>query len=286
MSILLDALKKSEAQRQLGSTPTLETTLDGGELISERGRSWVPISMMLVSAAIICWVYWVQFQPPEAGEMLADSSPQVNQEQTGSGPLNAAENALQQPQAKTPMMDFESSDALPDSAGTKQPSAASPGEEDRASTPASVRTYSAAKKPPGADQTSRLSEARLRNRARKARENRDNVRRVNPQPEETQPARAKAKTTPADRSAESEPAVIFDNQSISYWQVPQSVRDSMPELRITVLVYAEHPEDRFLLSNGERWRESDEIGGGLVLEEIQRGRAIFSYRNYIFHLKG
>jgi len=32
--------------------------------------------------------------------------------------------------------------------------------------------------------------------------------------------------------------------------MPQSLRDSMPPLHITVLVYAEKPSDRFLLING------------------------------------
>jgi hypothetical protein len=59
----------------------------------------------------------------------------------------------------------------------------------------------------------------------------------------------------------------------------------MPELHITVLVYAENPQDRFLLINGERLREKEEVSEGLVLEEILRDHAIFSYRNYRFQVK-
>jgi len=60
----------------------------------------------------------------------------------------------------------------------------------------------------------------------------------------------------------------------------------MPEMRITVLVYAENPQDRFLLINGKRLREKDEVSDGLVVEEIQRDRAIFTFRDYRFQLKG
>ena len=74
-------------------------------------------------------------------------------------------------------------------------------------------------------------------------------------------------------------------EAISYWQVPESKRAGLPDLRISVLVYAEQPENRFLLLNGERMREGEELENGLFLEEIQRDKAIFVYKNYRFHLK-
>jgi general secretion pathway protein B len=63
------------------------------------------------------------------------------------------------------------------------------------------------------------------------------------------------------------------------------MRDGLPDLRISVLVYAELPENRFVLMNGERLREGQELPNGLLLEEIRRDRAIFNYRNYRFYLK-
>ena len=78
------------------------------------------------------------------------------------------------------------------------------------------------------------------------------------------------------------------NQSepISFWQVPQALRDGLPELRITVLVYAEAPEDRFVLINGQRMVEKEELISGVVLDEIRRDGAVFLYRNYRFLVKG
>jgi hypothetical protein len=54
---------------------------------------------------------------------------------------------------------------------------------------------------------------------------------------------------------------------------------------VSVLVYAENPQDRFLLVNGQRLREQESLDDGLLLLEIQRDRAIFSYRDYRFQLK-
>jgi len=74
-------------------------------------------------------------------------------------------------------------------------------------------------------------------------------------------------------------------EPISYWELPQGIRDDLPEIKITVLVFAEHPGDRFLLSNGQRLVEKDELDGGLVLDEIRKDGAIFLYRNYRFLVK-
>lgn len=76
--------------------------------------------------------------------------------------------------------------------------------------------------------------------------------------------------------------VVPGTSPISYWSLPQSVRNALPEFRITVLVYAEQPADRFVLMNGERYREQDAPESGLILEEIRREGVIFTYRNYRF----
>jgi general secretion pathway protein B len=60
----------------------------------------------------------------------------------------------------------------------------------------------------------------------------------------------------------------------------------MPELKINVLVYAEKPEDRFLLINGQRLVEKEELTDGIVLDEIRRDGAVFRYKKYRFLVKG
>lgn len=73
---------------------------------------------------------------------------------------------------------------------------------------------------------------------------------------------------------------------MSYWALPQGVRDSLPEFRITVLVFADNPADRFLLINGTRLKEKDELQSGVVLDEIRREGAVFRARNYRFLVRG
>lgn len=72
---------------------------------------------------------------------------------------------------------------------------------------------------------------------------------------------------------------------ISYWELPPSVRAQLMEMRITVMVYSDTPEDRFILMSGRRLVAGDEPQSGLVLEEIRRDGAVFSFRLYRFLVK-
>ena len=53
-------------------------------------------------------------------------------------------------------------------------------------------------------------------------------------------------------------------------------------MKITVLVYAEQPEERFVLVNGQRLYEGEELQAGLVLSEVRREGVVFSFRRYRF----
>ena len=116
----------------------------------------------------------------------------------------------------------------------------------------------------------------------------DTLRETEPEPTpEQEPAGASVTSATeqkaALRAAASQPQAT---EPISFWELPQSVRDSLPELRITVLVYADRSEDRFLLMAGRRLFERDEFEPGIVLDEIRRDGAVFLYRNYRFLVKG
>ena len=99
-----------------------------------------------------------------------------------------------------------------------------------------------------------------------------------------QPRQGRA-ATPEPGGPQHVAAEPYEPEIISYWQVPEKMREGLPDLRISVLVYAEQPDNRFLLMNGERMKEGQQLPNGLLLEEIRRDRAIFNYRNYRFCLK-
>ena len=69
---------------------------------------------------------------------------------------------------------------------------------------------------------------------------------------------------------------------MGYWELPDSVRANVPEIKFSVLVYAANPADRFVLINGERLREGDNAGPDLVVKKIRREGVIFSHGLYVF----
>jgi general secretion pathway protein B len=69
---------------------------------------------------------------------------------------------------------------------------------------------------------------------------------------------------------------------IGYWDLPDSIRSNVPEIKYSVLVYANDPSDRFVLISGEGLKEGDVVSAGLKVKEIRRDGIIFKYRLYEF----
>lgn len=247
MSILLDALRKSEEQRRLGSTPSIHDGAQARRPGSDSAQQWIPLSLIALSAILMLWIGWRQYEPPAAGagadipagaeQAVAESSaddvrpPQVHAGQ----PAGQVREDAQKARVNRSFQDFQ----------REEEPAALTGPEDEAAV--ALTSPDAVLEPPAA-----------------------------------QGPRAESAPSQSRRALPSEGA----RAPITFWELPQGVRDSMPELRITVLVYAERPEDRFLLIGRQRLVEKDEYEGGVVLEEIRRDGAIFLYRNYRFLVKG
>lgn len=68
------------------------------------------------------------------------------------------------------------------------------------------------------------------------------------------------------------------------WELPLSVRQSLPTLKLVVHVYSNKPEERFVLINGTRYREGDELARGARLAEIRPQGALVDFRDYRFLL--
>ena len=256
MSILLDALRKSEEQRQLGSAPTLSGGLESRAGGDGTEHQWLPLSMMALSAILMAWIGWKQFSEPLTVERSVGPGPAVAITATESGVDSAF-----------PETAVDAANAADDTAVADLPPSGPDQQTDRRQQLSQAVTDFEAEVQPQPGDTSRTG--------------------ATAETDADPGARLAAQTPPGDgaeaATPSSEPAVP---EPISYWEVPQSVRESMPEFRITVLVYAPQPEDRFLLINGERLGEQDTLGGGVRLEEIRRDGAVFVYRKYRFLVKG
>jgi general secretion pathway protein B len=281
MSILLDALKKSEEQRQLGKVPGIHSPAAERSLQRSMAQRFVPVILIVVSAVAMAWFGWRQFQPPESGDSPAAETARLAAEPSGTAP--AAVVTAVEPPAQTQSDDSVTRpgasrrtpvEALPAESGI-EPAAESAEavqelEPRKARVNQSFTTFEAEQQAAVAPQ-----ERRAPTQAPVSAAAADPV-----EPEQQASA---AQAVPVSQSAQADSRAT---NPISYWELPQGIRDNLPELRITVLVYAELPQDRFVLIGGQRLVEKEQYQEGLVLDEIRREGAVFLYRNYRFLVEG
>jgi general secretion pathway protein B len=265
MSILLEALRKSEKSQRAHEVPTIHA--DDEVATVPESLATGPLAMLLVSALFMSgWFVWHQYQVPASAAQptvagIQEPAPDSSKPAVGSQP----------PVADTPTptpvdaSQAKSSKAVDDKPAGKQ---RTPMESYKA--PA----RSAPKIEPA--DTERVA--------------------VTPPPTKTTATPPSAKTADtgnnqsisADASVKKPVAVTRPKpqhevpRPIGYWELPDSVRANVPEIKFSVLVYATNPSDRFVLINGERLVEGDNAGPELVVKEIRRDGVIFSYRLYQF----
>lgn len=286
MSILLDALKKSEQQRQLGKAPNIHTPAADGGTRHDGGPHWIPLGLMAAAALAMGWVGWQQLRPPPAG--AAASPPEALALEA---PAEAVEEpAVEGPDAEPQSSGEASADPAPVAVRRPQMVARQAPRTPVESFEADTRNLQDVKVMPPAD----FQETERRQAA------------VNRSVKEFQPASGTARPEPAADPAEpvaepeaqvAEPlaqgaersasqALPHVPEPITFWELPQAVRDTLPDMHITVLVFAERPEDRFVLIGGQRVVENEIYQPGVVLEQIRRDGAVFRYRTYRFLVEG
>lgn len=261
MSMLLEALRKSDQQRRMGQTPDIHSPADAQpSSAAGRGAPWVPMAMMALAAVAIGYFTWQQYLPPadlDKGDIARDAVSPAPSTAQRSGPATPdSGTARSQTAAPSPVESFRATEE----------DGSSPAADD-AKRQALAKSFEQFDAPPANDA--------------------DGAPRADSGPPEVaEPSiAARSTTVPARPAQTGEVKAPEERGVVSYWELPQNVRDSMPELKITVLVFAERPQDRFLLMGGRRLVENDEIDG-VRLEAIRRDGAVFRYRDYRFTVDG
>ena len=232
MSILLEALRKSEQSKRPLEAPTIHseqpTAVD-----SEPVRKGPLTLLLFVALLLIAWIVWRQYQPPTDGYQ-----PPVTLPAKRDGAIT------------TPVSSLQSADSKRNSGKVAKSGA------NQQRTP--VETYQQA-----------INAI-----------NKSNAGRSKPRPSDADVR--KARKTPAKKPAGVARGADKNLAPISYWELPDTVRADVPEMRFSVLVYANRPAERFVLINGKRLQEGDSYRQGLVVKEIRRDGVVFSYRLYQF----
>lgn len=75
-----------------------------------------------------------------------------------------------------------------------------------------------------------------------------------------------------------------ENKVYNLKDLPLSIQQSLPAFIISVAVYSNDPTSRMVKINGQLMREGQYLTAGLKLEEITPEGVIFSYQNYRFRV--
>jgi hypothetical protein len=233
---------------------------------------WIPLSMVVLSALVMAWFGWQQLREPATSTQI--SGPAVAERPAENRSAEPADPLDEAGAPRTLTEAYSSASA----AAENQPEVMDGAEEDRRRLSRSVSEFTAQ------DDNARsqaMGQEQGQGKEQELAAVQPVAERQSARPDDS-PDRSDARPRKSGRSV-MEPHVA---KPISYWELPQGIRDNLPNIKITVLVFSERAQDRFLLANGQRMTEKDELVSGLVLDEIRRDGAVFLYRNYRFLVKG
>ena len=281
MSLILEALKKSERQRRLGEMPNLGTPV----LAARRRRSLLP---WLAGAIVVALAVgaWLRFAPP-----VETRTPQ-RADATASAP--AASTPAQAPAGSTPANDPPAAPA-PVAAAPAKPAAADgkrnlrlPAPDDRPGSVAELPVsplVAGPRKPPAAAPVAPAPDA-ARQIAPKT---------AAPAPsakaDATVATTGKPKAPPAPATdavvANAKPAQPAPRKPAvpalpSIWEMPYAVRKDLPALALTMHVYSSVPAERFVVIEGERHVEGDDLADGVTLSEIRSDGIVLDFKGKRF----
>ncbi len=239
MSLILEALRKSEAERQLGRAPGLLTPMPSAAC---RRPRWLAIAAVVPMLALVAAGGWwfgrgSGAEPAPSSPSAARGVPAPSAEPDRSAidaPPAAAAPASQRPAAAS---------ATP-SPATPEPvrSTATPASSTNALPPIAAATAAT----PAAGGPTAPAE---------------------PQPPLDDAAPAAVTAASAVASEPSLPAVPL---------LDADTRRRLPPLRMSIHVYAEQPEQRFALIDGHRYGEGQHIDDTLEVSEIRRDGVVLT----------
>lgn len=276
MSYILDALRRAEAERGRGGVPGLHSQavpVPGAAPVPERTTAspWLMASAgVAVAAVAVAGTWWVMQRPAPAPVVVAAApapaavaaAPQPAPVAIAPAPVPPA--AVLAP-APTPAMEAPAPEPRP----AEKRSAAPPPRE-KAAPPAPAPRGA---EPPAAPARSRAEPTRdlARDPARDVA--RDSTRGVVP-PRAPEPAAVAAAPAPTTATG-----TVF-----AQGDLPEAVRAQLPSLKISGVTYSANPAYRMAIVNGQVLHEGDPAGPGLLLEKIEPGRTIWSFKGYRYGL--
>lgn len=122
-------------------------------------------------------------------------------------------------------------------------------------------------------------------RAREARLAESGGRAAEPSGGRTAPGIREPGRAPQTVAPSAEPWSPGGPEYVRVWELPLSIRRNLPELKLSIHVFAAEEDRRFVLVNGERFMTGDMITDSVRLVDIRREGAVVDFRDYRFLLE-
>jgi general secretion pathway protein B len=277
MSFILDALKKSELERQRQTIPGL---MDAGPLERRpRFPLWAVALVVLlgVNLAVLLVV-------------LLRSTPSSTHANRGMGPPFASMPASSPPGASLPA-------APAASAPAEAPAVSASAEGPAVPTPPVVESPQAAPPAHAAKHFSPMEDAPVYapeippdDAAAVASAESERAREESGSAALDRAAAARGSATPARPAHTRDPVLTADEEKADEEVLPTiseidlSGQPALPDLHLDVHVFAAKPADRFVYINMRKYREGSALADGLTLERIRRDGVVLNYHGLRFVL--
>lgn len=271
MSYILEALKKSQQERELGQVPTLDRLPFPAKTVSARPGPWI---MTAVGLAMLAFVIAIYSALRGAPSVVPPASVSLEQEPSTAEPAaQSSESSADSPTGKAVAAAPPERVTEPESnVGSGAPAT----REDK------VAEISAA--PPAPPPTPVAARTPKREPVRREQSPQEKIpedlrRDVEAFKQEVRREHGGSKSRQASKAKERSSQPDVPPQKL---RLPPDVRERLPAFLMSAHVYSKDPGKRFVLINTLKLREKERGREGITVEEILPDGAVLSYEGHRF----
>jgi general secretion pathway protein B len=254
MSYILDALKKAESERKLGSVPNMHAqsvpvaTSEAGSSVWRRASTWIVLIALAITVGVLAWLKpWQAVPVSNTSASLPEQSP------------SKIEDAESKSPSVQPPLSAASSAFPPVTAGNAELAATAP--------PANAVLPAEALPAEPAKPKIRPKLARKSTEKKQAR---------SAEPSKPVSAAEQEPLPASDPSPEARIATLRE--------LPENIQREIPTLTIGGYIYSGNQSERSVLINKRLLHEGEEVAPGLVLEKMLPKEAVLSYKGHRYRI--
>jgi len=268
MSYILDALKKSEQERQRGAVPNLQS-IQSPAVPAKRFPRWVSLLSLLLILSAVSLAYWLQAWKKTASDgpaiSISEKKVAVPTAPTVRAATTDLKPAIRKPAAQ-PTKPVPAVAGKPVATIRENPTVA----KTRPVIAGSEKPVVQAVKPEMVATKKAASDALPANSVQQ-------WEKIVPS-SGSQTIAAKSAPSPQQVTVTSKP------QFPTVAELPPAIQRSLPGIRISAHIYSENPSSRMVIINDRTLREGQVVVGGLVLKEITRDGVVFQFQGRRFRM--